>query len=170
MLEKNICNKIVAILENEIRIYREILALSNEKRQILVEGKAAELDQIVRTEQRLSSEVITFEKERDEIVQSAVLSGMISKDEIIISKLSKKMDLESRRQINILVPQLAGILSELKTLNDINGELIKQSLEYIEYTVNIMSSTGTATNLTYGSNSEAPKKLGDKKTFFDTKG
>ena len=170
MLEKNICNKIVAILENEIRIYREILALSNEKRQILVEGKAAELDQIVRTEQRLSSEVITLEKERDEIIQSAVLSGNISKDEIIISKLSKKMDLESRRQINILVPQLAGILSELKTLNDINGELIKQSLEYIEYTVNIMSSTGTATNLTYGSNSEVPKKLGDKKTFFDTKG
>ena len=169
MLEKNICNKIVAILENEIRIYREILALSNEKRQILVEGKAAELDQIVRTEQRLSTEVVTLEKERDEIIQSAVLSGMISKDEIIISKLSKKMDLESRRQINILVPQLAGILSELKTLNDINGELIKQSLEYIEYTVNIMSSTGTATNLTYGSKSEDPKKL-DKKTFFDTKG
>lgn len=170
MLEKAICSKIVEILEEEIRIYKEVLEQANEKRQALVEGKAAALDLIVRSEQKLSTDIVRLEKERDGIIQAAISSGAIGPEDIIVSKLSKKMDVESGNRVIELATELAEVLRQLKVINDINGDLIKQSLEYIEYTVNIMSSTGMATNLTYGNSPSNPKKPGDKKTFFDTKG
>lgn len=169
MLEKTVSNEIINIVKEEIRVYREILLLSNEKRQILVEGKATELDRIVRIEQKLSTEVVKLEQERDRLLQEAVEAGDIDKEDIIVSKLIKKMDEAAGKSINDASTELMGLLEAIKEINDINGELIKQSLDYIEYTVNIMSSTTQATNLTYGSDSVDGKKAGSKKTFFDSK-
>ncbi len=171
MLEKAIENRIIEIVEEETRIYQEILSLSEEKRRILVEGKAAELDMVVRSEQKLSGEIVKLEKERDELLTSAVNSGSITKEDMIISKLMQKMSTGAAKRASELSTELTDILMKLKQVNDINGELIKQSLDYIEYTVNIMSSTGMATNLTYGGGAGPvdPKKPGSKKTFFDSK-
>lgn len=169
MLDSAVSNEIVRIVKEETRIYKEILLLSNEKRQVLVEGKAIELDRIVRVEQRLYSEVVELEKQRDQILREAVDAGAIGKDDIIVSRLIQQMEEAYGKAISDCSTELVDVLGEIKKINDINGELIKQSLDYIEYTVNIMSSTTQATNLTYGNDSIDGKKAGSKKTFFDSK-
>lgn len=169
MLDKNGSGQILEIVERELQIYEEIFKLSEEKRKALVEGKATELDRIVRAEQKFTSEVIGLEKKRDQILQEAVTSGVIGPEDTTVSNLVKNMEPELSEELQSKSVALVDLLGKIRKLNDLNGELIKQSLDYIEYTVNIISSTSQATNLMYGNASLDEKKAGAKKTFFDSK-
>ena len=52
--------------------------------------------------------------------------------------------------------------------NNINGELIQQSLDYIEYSVNMITSAGPVNSL-YEDLKGAKKGTENKKRLFDTK-
>lgn len=159
--------KIIEILKKENAYYRDLLALSTKKRGIVIEGKVNELDKIVRFEQNMIFDLGQLEKTREQELQK--LCMMLRLDgKATITELIKHLPQVQSEELQALQAEMSNTITELQNVNEVNGTLIQQSLEYIEYSVNMITSTGTANSL-YDDIKGTNKDLNDKKRLFDTK-
>lgn len=162
---ESLLTRLIEILEEENRIYKDILDISRRKTQIIVDGKVKDLDRLTRTEQQMVVTVGRLEKERQEIVQKIAGSMDIVEDEISIDLLNDRLNGEIKDRLSGVKEEIAITLDELKRVNDLNSQLVKKSLEYIDFTINLI--TDNSSHNTYNSNKEKDSK--DGISFFDHK-
>lgn len=159
--------KIIEILNKEYAYYKDLLELSNKKKAIVVEGKVSELDSIVRVEQNMIFDLGQLEKLREQELQK--LCSMLGVDgKINVSQLNSYISKQSAEKLMELQKNLGNTISELQNVNNVNGQLIQQSLDYIEYSVNMITSTGTS-NSVYSDLKGSNRGTENKKRLFDTK-
>lgn len=158
---------IIEILKKEHSYYKDLLELSNKKKAIVVEGKISELDKIVKLEQNMIFDLGQLEKQREQELQKLCqLMNIDSKT--TITDLSKVLPAKISKQLVALQKEMEATITELQNVNNINGQLIQQSLDYIDYTVNMVTSAGTASSL-YDDLKPSNQNVGNKKRLFDTK-
>jgi flagellar biosynthesis/type III secretory pathway chaperone len=161
-------NAVIEILGNEYDYYRDILEISKSKKKIIVEGKVAELDKIIKLEQNMIFNLGQLEKKREEEVAKLCRSLELNSNTINISELMKVLQPKQKKELEDIQGKLREIFSELKSVNDVNGQLIEQSLEYIDYSINLVSGTGMETGSLYEDLGRNKGKQRDK-NMFDTK-
>ena len=161
-------NAVIDILDKEYGYYKDMLELSKSKKKIIVEGKVAELDKIVKLEQNMIFNIGQLEKKREEEVAKLSNALNLNSSQITISELSKVLQPELKKELENMQKNLQDIFSELKAVNDVNGQLIEQSLEYIDYSINLFSGTGMETGSLYEDIGKNKSKQ-SKKNIFDTK-
>lgn len=161
-------NTVIEILVNEYDYYRDMLEMSKSKKRIIVEGKVADLDKIVKLEQNMIFNIGQLEKKREEEVAKLCRSLELNRNRINISELMQILQPEQKKELEDIQSKLRDILSELKSVNDINGQLIEQSLEYIDYSINLVAGTGMETGSLYEDIGKNKSKQ-NKKNIFDTK-
>ncbi len=161
-------NAVIDILKKEHVYYKDMLELSKSKKRIIVEGKVAELDKIVKLEQNMIVNIGQLERKREEEV--AKLSGAlgINNAQATITELSKILRPELKKELEDIQKKLQETFTELKTVNDVNGQLIEQSLEYIDYSINLVAGSGMETGSLYEDIGKNKSKQ-SKKNIFDTK-
>ena len=162
MLKEHQINDLVTVLEEEYKVYEDILKLSKQKTDIIVEGKVAELDNIVRLEQAFVQQIARIENHRERILND-ILPG---KKDINMSELKKLSNNEQNKLLEAYQTKLTETVNELKRTNQLNAKLIKNSLEYIEFSINIMSNADVTSN-NYGNVGADSKKT--RRNFFDMK-
>ncbi len=155
--------EIINILEEETGVYLEFLSLSKDKKQFLIDGNTKELDRIIASERSLIASIVKFEKSREEIVIEIAKEMNLSADDINISGISKKIGKEFGDKLNEKAIKLNRILAEIKSINNINKELINQSIDYIDFSLNMLTSIGEVDN-SYG-NSGAAKAAKNNRLF-----
>lgn len=159
--------KIIEILKKEYAYYKDLLELSNKKKAIVIEGKVSELDKIVKVEQNMIFDLGQLEKIREQELQQ--LCGMLGVNgKTNVSELTKLISEQAAKKLAKLQRDLGDTISELQNVNNINGQLIQQSLEYIEYSVNMITTAGP-TNSVYSDLKGKGKVAENKKRLFDTK-
>lgn len=161
-------SSVIEILGNEYDYYKDMLELSKSKKKIIVEGKVAELDKMVKLEQNMIFNIGQLERKREEAVARLCKDMELNSGITNISELMQVLQPEHKKQLEDMQLKLRGILSELKTINDINGQLIEQSLEYIDYSINLLAGTGMETGSLYEDIGKNKNKQRDK-NIFDTK-
>jgi flagellar biosynthesis/type III secretory pathway chaperone len=159
--------KIIEILQKEQRYYKDLLELSNKKKSVIIGGQIPELEKIIKIEQNIIFDLGQLEKHREEELQK--LCGLMQLDSgSTMTELSSLLPEQLAKLLKGLQQEMGSTIKELQSVNDINGQLIQQSLEYIEYTVNMITSTGPANSL-YDDLQASGKQLNHKKRLFDTK-
>ncbi len=151
-------------LEEENILYRDILELSKHKTGIIVEGKVSKLEQLMKVEQGMILRAGKLEQRRiDEVNRLARYFG-VSCDKFNISlAIDSTKDEDLKTKLVSLKDGISSSLKELKEVNDLNGELIEKSLEYIDFSINLIG--GKDSETTYNG-----KKDRDKGgNFFDQK-
>ncbi|KUO74760.1 MAG: hypothetical protein APF77_10885 [Clostridia bacterium BRH_c25] len=161
-------NSIIEILRKEHGYYKDMLELSKSKKKIIVEGKVAELDKIVKLEQNMIFNIGQLERKREEEISNISRSLDLSGTQITISELMEELKPEQKRSLEDIQGKLQEAFTELKAINDVNGLLIEQSLEYIDYSINLVAGTGMETGSLYEDISKGKNKQ-SKKNIFDTK-
>lgn len=136
-------NKLKDILSKESSLYEEILELSIKKTTIIVEGKVSDLENITKMEQMLIPQIGRLENEREEIVNRLSQIMDIPSDDINISELTLRLDDAQSKALKESQINIHSIIEKLKASNDINSKLIRNSLDYIDFSINLFSSTGT---------------------------
>lgn len=159
---------VIEILGKEYDYYKDMLELSKSKKKIIVEGKVAELDKIVKLEQNMIFNIGQLERQREEEVTKLCSGLELNSSRINISELMQLLKPEQKKELENVQVRLRGILSELKSVNDVNGQLIEQSLEYIDYSVNLLAGAGMETGSLYEDIGRNKGKQHDK-NIFDTK-
>ena len=159
--------ELIKFLEEEIKIYQKVLKLSKEKTDIITKDKRIELEELINVEEQLVSEVQLIEKNRQE------LSLNIYSELGIDSKTGKVQDIIDN------IPSADGailsqkrkefldLIQELKKVNDINSNLINNSLEFVNLRMKIMSGTQEMTGNEYKATGKSNE--GINRTMFDIK-
>ncbi len=162
---KGLWERLIEILEKESALYRDILDLSRHKTNTIVEGKVSQLEQLTGVEQKLLLNVGGLEQQREEVVgQLARLLG-IPADGLNIGVAVEQAEDGFKEKLTALKDEIENTLKDLKEVNDLNSELIKKSLEYIDFSINLIA--GGPEDVTYDAKKGRDK--GEGASFFDQK-
>ncbi|MCG0275603.1 MAG: flagellar protein FlgN [Thermosediminibacteraceae bacterium] len=144
-------NKVVENLKEQLRIYKELLELSEKKTDILVKGDVKTLGEITDIEQELIVRLGRIEDERMKIVEG------IAGGEITLSQLTEKLPDDIRLDLERISGELKEVLLKLQERNEINEKLIRRALEYINFSLEIMAGAGRRTT-GYGADGKTAEK------------
>jgi flagellar biosynthesis/type III secretory pathway chaperone len=161
-------NAVIDILMDEYGYYKDLVELSKSKKRIIIESKVAELDKMVKLEQNMIFNIGQLERKREEEVSKLCKALDINSAQITITDLTQVLQPELKNRLEDIQGKLKEIFTELKTVNDINGQLIEQSLEYIDYSINLVAGSGMETGSLYEDIGKNKGKQ-SKKNIFDTK-
>ncbi len=159
-------NELISVLDNEVVLYEDILKMSKDKTTVIVEGKVNELEKIIRSEQSLILQMSKIENQR-EILINKISKVMNQKpEELTLSFLIENSNKEQGEKLKSRQQGLSNILRELGNVNQLNSQLIRSSLDYINFSLNLFASVDNPDN-NYGLEGE---KSGSKpKSMFDMK-
>jgi flagellar biosynthesis/type III secretory pathway chaperone len=166
VLDTQVINELITVLDQENRVFDSILKISKSKTNIIVEGKVSELENVVKLEQSLVLQMGRLEDMREKLVEKLAVHLRIKPSDITISELMKYIESEQAQKLKSFQDALCTTVNELKNSNELNAKLIKNSLVYIDFSINLFASVHTEGN-NYGSTGT----VGDtkKRTFFDVK-
>ncbi len=159
-------NDLMDILDREAGIYEDVLELSKNKTDIIIKGKVSELDNITKLEQSLIMEMGKLEDLREKTISDLSTDIKSNASEITVTELLKHLDDSQVERLEAYKANLLGIIKEIKNVNDLNSKLIQNSIDYINFSINILSSTPAADN-NYGNTGLTNQDK--KKTYFDVK-
>ncbi|ACL74481.1 flagellar protein FlgN [Ruminiclostridium cellulolyticum] len=165
-MDTGLIKELTDILNKENDIYETFLKLSNSKTDLITNGNVSELESIVKIEQSLIIKIAKLEDQREKIVES--LSSVLGRkpEEVTISELSSCLGEKEAMELKACQEKILKSINGLKSNNELNSKLIKNSLEYIDFSINMMTTVGTVTN-SYGSSGNADE--GKKRNLFDVK-
>lgn len=165
-MEAGLVKQLTDVLNQENEIYDMLSKISSNKTNIIVGGKVNELENIVKLEQALVMKISKFEAEREKIVDK--LCTLLGKrpEEVTISGLVVLLGQNESDKLKACQEKMLDKINNLKNANDLNSKLIKNSLEYIDFSINMMTSIDSVTN-SYGSSGLAGATK--KRNLFDVK-
>ena len=163
---EGLVNQLTEVLNQENEIYDTLSKISNNKTNLIVGGKVIELESIVKIEQSLVIKISKLEDEREKIVEKVCVLLGKRPEEVTISGLAAQLGQNESSKLKACQEKIIKNINNLKTTNDLNSKLIKNSLEYIDFSINMMTSIDTVTN-SYGNSGYS----GDtkKRNLFDVK-
>lgn len=164
-MSKSIDQLLIAI-EKECEIYEQYFKLAEAKKEIIIKGEVKKLDYITQKEEKLMSSMQKIDQIRNTIVGNILYEIKVESIENL-SELCKYLDKEPKDKILNSKKKLEDLLLKIKNINELNEKLIKQSLEYIDFNVNVLLSSESGGS-TYGQEANE-NDLNKKSTIFDAK-
>lgn len=160
-------DKIIQCLENQKNIYEKLLSLSMEKKDAIIEGKVNELDNFIKLEGNLILEIGKLENERDSTAEALARELGCSRENLTISYICNEVKDRRCTSLKKAADSIGSTLNKLKEINDLNGELIEQSLEFINFSINLISDSMEGQNIIYEGKPEGSKD--NNVRLFDAK-
>lgn len=163
---KRYFNDLIDILTKEVQLYTELKRIEDNKKNIIISNDVKALDAITKKEQGFVKTIVQLESLRTQAVD-----GLCK--ERGIGKVSQMSDLYAHlnpfeiQQLQVNENKLKTTIDEIQEVNQMNEKLIKQSLEYIEFSVNLMKQFGME-EAGYGDGAKH-KEVKASKGLFDAK-
>ena len=167
----SLIEELIKVLGDEEKIYAEIIPLAEKKTRIIVNNDLQSLTGITEEEQLLVGKISKLEKKRREVIRN--IGIVMNKKEselnfITIIELLKGQEKE-QEELKKLHDRLKSTIELLSVLNERNQMLIKQSLEMIDFDINLIQSLRTSPGAgQYNIDSEVEIQ-GMESRMFDTK-
>ncbi|WP_243356010.1 flagellar protein FlgN [Bacillus litorisediminis] len=120
-------------LEKLLQLHQEVLLLSQQKTEVVKKGDMENLQQILKKEQKLILELDRAEKERQAAAQVIVPSAEKPTIENCLPQLSQ----EQQEKLIGLRDKLKEVIAQIELQNNLNYELIQQSLQFIHVSLNL---------------------------------
>jgi flagellar biosynthesis/type III secretory pathway chaperone len=133
-------------MSQENDIYKELIPIADEKTRIIIKNDLDALQKITEKEQLTIEKINALEKKREEVIVNIGTVLNRKPEELNMKALIKIMGKQPKEQERLgrIHDELAETLRRLVTINDRNKELINQSLEMIEFNMNLIQSTRMA--------------------------
>lgn len=164
----SLIDNLLEILTAENEEYEKLLELSLEKTGIIVKCDVDALNAIVEKEQLVVERINSLEKKRIEATNDIAIVLNRDPKELTLDKLSKLLASQKREcdAICSIHDKLKSTLGRMVQVNDTNKALLKESVEMIQFEMNLVQSMrqapGTAN---YSGNSYADDSYGIAGSF-----
>ena len=137
--------QLIEVLNDQAQRYEELLGLSNEKTDVIVKNDVDELQKITNLENIITSQHNKLEKKRLSLVADITeVLGLAKQkpEDVTLTYLIELMEgQEEQADLQVVGEKIRDTLDKLKEKTSFNAELIQNSLDYIEYSLNIMRGT-----------------------------
>ncbi|WP_438435060.1 flagellar protein FlgN [Gorillibacterium sp. sgz500922] len=156
-------------MEQLISLHDALIELSEAKIRVLVENRVDELNRIVHKEAGLVRQVTECEKRRMEAIDRFLISkGFRPTPAITVGEVIRLIfRMEDKAAVGELQQELASRLDKLKRLNEQNRQLIEQSLDYLNLSLDLM--IGPPDDDTVYRNPLQQQTAGSRYRFYDNR-
>lgn len=159
---------IVRILDEQAELYGELLDTANEKTPVLVKGDVEQLNVILQKERKLIARAEQLEQQRIlETHRHFVSLGYISRMNTLREVIQSVNQPELKQRLIEQQRELSGLLEELRRVNDLNQQLIRQALAFIDYSIGL-AVDDPAEDIVYQHPQKNPGS-GGRNGIFDTR-
>ena len=138
----SLMEELIDTLEKENQEYEKLLALSMEKSGIIAARDIANLEKITDEEQIVVTNINRLEAKRVSVTKD--IANVINKDveSLKLSYLVEIMGRQPQEQMRLAAihDRLKDTVHRLKTINESNQKLIDQSLEMVQFDMNLLRS------------------------------
>ena len=157
------------ILQQLVEAHRELIDIGELKKEALINNQVDLLNEQVNKETRLIRHITELEKQRLEAAMNFLISrGYAPNPQVTLANLIqlvyKAADKQALQEIHA---ELLDVTSRLKQLQQLNNDLLNHSMDYIEYSLNLMIGS-TDDDATYSDPSKRSQQV-KRPGFFDTK-
>ncbi|TCW42212.1 FlgN protein [Thermohydrogenium kirishiense] len=140
-------DELIDVLNGEMLLYKDLLDISTKKTDVIIHGKIQELDNMTKIEGNIICKLSMLEEEREKI-----LSGYDDTGEITISELCKMLPEDDAKKLKKIQKEFESLLKALNDRNELNKSLLQQSIEFVNYSLSIISNNLVEDNGIYGDN------------------
>ncbi len=132
-----LCRNLTNIIESNQQIY----ALALRKKEILIAGNIDSLAKIVQQESDLIKTMGLLEAGRQQLVNDVIQEYKVNQTETILltDLLAHIPDSAEKEELNQLYTRLNTLLSDVQSMNELNQQLIENSLEFVNYSIELFT-------------------------------
>ncbi len=142
----SLMENLIEVLEKEADSYEELLTLSKNKTPIIVSGDLDKLQKIMDDEQTLVDGILNLDKKRTDVTKD--IANVMNKDvtTLKLADIAGMLDNrpEEQKALAAAHDRLKGTVMTLKTVNEQNGELLKNAQEMVEFELNLIQAAKMA--------------------------
>ena len=167
----SLIEELIMVLGDEEKIYSEIIPVAEKKTQIIVNNDLQSLNSITEEEQELLGKISKLEKKRQEVIHNIGIVMNKKESELNFVTIIELLNGQEKEQEDLrkLHDKLKRTIDILSTLNERNQMLIKQSLEMIDFDINLMQSLRTSPGVGQYNIASEVEMQGMKSGMFDAK-
>lgn len=160
---------IIDYMKRQDELHRQLIEAGNDKKQAIIANDVERLAAVMNRENRLLKQVAETEALRQGAAEDFLREkGIRSQLQLTVTEMTRLVfNPEEKTELLDVQRQLMDRLTELKELNQINRELIEQSLAFIDYSLNLLVSR-PEDDMLY-QNPNQPSTAGKGRSMFDTR-
>ncbi len=158
--------QLIQALDKTNEVYREVLELSEKKQDVVIKGDIKELEKITVKEQGLVASIIKLEDIREQILQY-VMKDLGIKNVESLDDILPLLTQEEKAGVEGTTRSLKNLITDVQDVNSSNEKLLQQSLEIVQFNMNMMTSAGKD-EPNYGKKGKVNYD-DDKSNLFDVK-
>ncbi len=138
----SLIEELIETLNKENEQYEKLLEMSKRKSAVIVSRDIPALEKITDDEQIVVSDIASLDAKRAQV--TADIANVINKDvetlklSVLIELLSKQPD--EQRKLSQIHDKLKRTVESVRAINESNKQLIDQSLEMVEFDLNMIQS------------------------------
>ena len=137
---------LVDVLDRECSLYEKLLGLSSQKTTIIVKGDLKALAEITDEEQYIIGDIQGLEKERTTAMKDIANVLNMDVNSLKLTDLIQILEKRPVDQKNLAVQRdrIVTVADNVRRVNGQNQELLKSSLEMVQFEMNIIQAAKTA--------------------------
>ena len=138
----SLIEELIDTLDLENNEYTELLELSKQKTPIIINGEIEVLNNITAKEQEHTDKIAALENKRTQVVEDIATVLNMDVKTITVKKIIDLLNGQEKEQ-NALAEvhdKLKMTLNDMAVINDMNKQLIQESLELVDFDINFLNS------------------------------
>ncbi len=155
-------------LSEQIAFYGKLLAFSQEKKTVIIKNDVSGLQRVTSDENVIIGRLQKLDKGRESLMMDMADVLGIDKKTMTLTVLIEKLKSQKEAEpLSELRENLIALTAELKQINDQNKELIDSSIDYINFSMNLLQGTIGGNSSYYDSRGQEINA--GNRGFFDAK-
>lgn len=156
---------LIANLTKQYQLHESLLRNALKKTEVLKKGDVDSLQEVMREEQKLIAAITMMENERQTIAQSFLKKN--AESQITIADCITAAAPEAAETLRALQEQLVSVIAKLQEQNDLNQQIIYQTLQFVNINLDVLQPGKEAA--AYGRPDVKKQQAKPGKSFFDSK-
>ncbi len=152
-------SKLILLLKDEIACSKKIKELLDQEKKYLVRGNMPEFEETVTQKEIAVLELEKLEKQRLLLIRDLCQELAVSPEKLSLKVLIKHASALHRKMLTELRAHYRELLGTVKEANQRNNLLLRNSIQYVEYTLNLVTKGKDATYGKSGKKYYAERKL-----------
>ena len=160
--------RLYELLDNLIQLHKALYTLAQQKKEVLIKGDVDELVAITRKEQQLVKGIMAAEMTRQQVVQDlSAEKGFVLEEGRLAELIKLTTSAEEKQRLASYREELIRVVTQLQHANDLNQQLLKQSLSFVTMTLDLLTDTPEDDYLYGPSTGDSYRQA--SRTFFNKK-
>ncbi len=168
----SLMEELIGTLDEEDKVYQALLPIEQEKTRAVIENDLVALQDITDRERDLVDRISSLEGKREQVASDIATVLGKNPQTITVSEIVDvlKNQPKDQKRLQSVHDRLRRTVTQLQEVNNQNRDLIKDSMEMIEYNMNVIRSTRMSSGSSnYSSNASEVAGMAPQHGLFDAK-